>query len=60
MQALTAPLITAVEQAKDESEALGFLAEALPIMDETALLDVLERLLLAADAAGRSTFETRG
>jgi len=59
MQALTAPLIAAVENAKDESEALGFLAEALPIMDETSLLDVLERLLFAADVAGRSTFETR-
>jgi len=60
MQAQSAPLIDAVEHARDESEALGLLAEALPIMDETALLDVLERLLLAADAAGRSTFETRG
>ncbi|WP_095128672.1 DUF935 family protein [Pseudomonas sp. Irchel s3h14] len=48
-----APLIEALQRARDDSEALGLLAEAFPQMDGEALQQQLANLLFIADTWGR-------
>lgn len=48
-----APFIEALQRARDDSEALGLLAEAFPQMDGEALQQQLANLLFIADTWGR-------
>lgn len=48
-----APFIEALQHARNDSEALGLLAEAFPQMDDQALQEQLANLLFIADTWGR-------
>lgn len=48
-----APLIDALLQARSDTEALGLLAEAFPLMDDQALQQKLTNLLFIANTWGR-------
>ena len=48
-----APFIEALQRARDDSEALGLLAEAFPQMDAETLQQQLTNLLFIADTWGR-------
>lgn len=50
---VVAPLIDALLQARTDTEALGLLAEAFPLMDDQALQQKLTNLLFIANTWGR-------
>jgi phage gp29-like protein len=54
-QQAIAPVIEALLRGRSETEALGLLAEAYPLMDDQALQQTLTRLLFIADTWGRLT-----
>lgn len=54
-QQAIAPVIEALLRGRSETEALGLLAEAYPLMDDQALQQTLTRLLFIAGTWGRLT-----
>lgn len=52
-EALIRPVLEAAVRGASEAELLGLLAEAWPHMDESALVERLERILFAAELFGR-------
>jgi len=57
---INAPLLAALYSAGNENEALERLSRALPELAPDDLIDELSRLLLAAEMAGRLSFEKHG